>query len=137
MANNKKTNQDGKIKVLEDPQLHTNFSFNLDACVVQGSRRDRDSTPTGPGIVERVWITSRPPRLGHGVTPTVSARRAYVMLTHIQGQTIDTGDMVCKKVCTVGGGGGAGVPENPVNTAAVQNPSRQSATCASRGPTCD
>lgn len=84
----------------EDPQTHTDFSYNLDACVVQGSRRDRDTAAGGPGVVERVWVTSRPPKLGRGVEPTVSARRAYVMLTHVQGQQIDTGELVCKKVCT-------------------------------------
>lgn len=88
---------------MEDPMTHTNFSCNLDACVVQASRYDRDSTPAGPAVVEHVWIMSRPPKLGRGVEPTVSARRTYVMLTHIQGQTIDTGDVVCKRVCTTGG----------------------------------
>lgn len=129
MVNSKKTNPGGKDVSLKDPQLHTNFSYNLDACVVQGSRNDRDSTPTGPGVVERVWITSRPPKLGYGVTPTVSARRAYVILTHIQGQTIDTDDL-CKKGNTEGTG-------SSTNTAPAQNPNRQASTCASRGPTCD
>ncbi|VVC26670.1 Hypothetical protein CINCED_3A020490 [Cinara cedri] len=133
MASTKKPNP-SKTKTLEDPQLHKNFSYNLDACIVQGSRNDRDTTPTGPGVVERVWITNRPPRLGHGVMPTVSARRAYVMLTHIQGQTIDTGDMVCKKVCTSGGASGQ---DNPINTAANPSTTKQASACASRGPTCD
>lgn len=88
-----------------DEQTNTEFSNNLSACVVQASRHDRKVAPTGPGVVERVWIMSRPPRLGRGVEPTVTSRRAYVMLSHIQGQTIDEGELVCKKVCTVSGGG--------------------------------
>jgi len=119
---------------MEDPQVHTNFSYNLDACVVQGSRDDRDATKTGPGVVERVWITSRPPRLGRGVEPTVTARRAYVMLSHIQGQMIDTGELVCKRVCTASGGGGQ--EDDAVNVAAAKNPNRQSTACNARGGTC-
>lgn len=110
------------LAAMEDPQLNTNFTYNLDSCVVQGSRGDRDMMCTGQGVVERVWITSRPPRLGRGVEPTVSARRTYVVLTHVQGQMIDTGEMVCKKVCTIGSGGN----EDAVNTAAAPNPNRQS-----------
>lgn len=116
---------------LEDPQLNTNFTYNLDSCVVQASRDDRDTTPSGQGVVERVWITSRPPRLGHGVEPTVSARRTYVMLTHVQGQMIDTGEMVCKKVCTMGGG-----KDDAVNTASAANPNKQASQCP-RGQPCD
>lgn len=105
---------------LEDPQLNTDFTYNLDSCVVQGSRNDRDTTATGQAVVERVWITSRPPRLGKGVEPTVTARRAYVMLTHVQGQMIDTGEMICKKVCTIGG------KEDKTNKAGAANSNKQS-----------
>jgi len=115
---------------LEDPQLNTDFTYNLDSCVVQGSREERDTTATGQGVVERVWITSRPPRLGHGVEPTVTARRTYVMLTHVQGQMIDTGEIICKKVCTIGG------KEDSVNTAAAANPNKQASSCP-RGQPCD
>lgn len=115
-------------KLLEDPQMNTDFTFNLDECLVQASRCDREAMPTPPGVVERVWVTCRPPRLGHGVEPTVSARRAYVMLTHIQGQMIDTGELVCKKVCK---------PANEaVNISASKNPNKQNAGCASRGGIC-
>lgn len=89
-------------------QTNEDFSENLSACVVQASREDRNVAPTGPGAVERVWIMSRPPRLGRGIEPTVTSRRAYVILTHIQGQMIDEGELVCKKVCAVSGGGGGG-----------------------------
>ncbi|CAI6372549.1 unnamed protein product [Macrosiphum euphorbiae] len=34
---------------LDDPQLNTDFTYNFDSCVVQGSREDRDTTPTGQG----------------------------------------------------------------------------------------
>lgn len=91
---------------VDDEWTNTDFSDNLSACVVQASRQDRTAAHTGPGAVERVWIMSRPPRLGRGVEPTVTSRRAYVMLSHIQGQMIDEGELVCKKVCTVSGGGG-------------------------------
>ncbi|CAI6376217.1 unnamed protein product [Macrosiphum euphorbiae] len=117
---------------LDDPQLNTDFTYNLDSCVVQGSREDRDTTPTGQGVVERVWITSRPPRLSPGVEPTVTARRTYVMavmLTHVQGQMIDYGETICKKVCTGG-------KEVSVNTATAANPNKQ-ASSSPRGQQCD
>lgn len=128
-------NKSKGVSALEDPQTHTDFSYNLDACIVQGSRSDRDETPSGQAVVERVWITSRPPALGHGVQPTVTARRAYVMLSHVQGQMIDAGELVCKRVCDVTGGGGR--PNDAVNTAAAKNPNRQAVVCAARGGKCD
>lgn len=117
-------------KIMADPQTHTDFSFDLNACVVQGSRDDRDEITSGPGVVEHVWIMSRPPRLGRGVEPTVSARRAHVMLTHVQGQMIDTGEIVCKKVCTLAGA--SDDKGSMVNTAQI----RKKETC-NRGQTCE
>lgn len=116
-----------KHHMINDAQVHKNFSYNLDACVVQGSREDMDSTPTGQGVVEQVWVMSRPPRLGRGVEPTVSARRAYVMLTHVQGQMIDAGELVCKKVCTMN-------PPPKEGTAPIVE--RQYTSCAPRGQDC-
>jgi len=85
--------------VLDDPQTHTDFTANLDACVAQGTRDDMDATASGQAAVERVWIMSRPPGLGRGARPTVTARRAYVVLRHVQGQTVDPGEPVCETVC--------------------------------------
>lgn len=99
MAEDKKLACDARTKVVE-PNTNTNFTYNLDTCVVQASRDDRDAAATGPAAVERVWVVSRPPRLGRGVEPTVTARRAYVVLAYVQGQTIDDGQLVCKRVCT-------------------------------------
>lgn len=123
--------EDETKAAMVDPQMHTDFSYDLSACVVQGSRDDRDEIATGPGVVEHVWIMSRPPRLGRGVEPTVSARRAHVMLTHVQGQMIDTGEMVCKKVCTL-----AGAADD--NKGSMVNPAqiRKTETCG-RGQACE
>lgn len=124
----KKSGSEKKRLKTTDLQLHKNFSYNLDSCVVQGSREDMDSTSTGQGVVEQVWIMSRPPKLGRGVEPTVTARRAYVMLTHIQGQMIDAGELVCKKVCTIVPPAQEGLP--PVIE-------RQYTSCASRNKGCE
>lgn len=123
-ADKKRAAADGKKKrsVMEDPQTHTDFSFNLDSCVVQGSRDDVDATPTDQGVVERVWIMSRPPGLVRGVQPTVTARRAYVMLKHVQGETMETCDLVCKKACTTYAG-----------TRGEDADNQQAAACSARG----
>lgn len=95
---------DGKKKRPEPEAARTNrnFTYNLDSCVVQGTRDDMDAIPdSGQAVVEHVWMMSRPPRLGRGVEPTVTARGAHVMLGHVQRQTIDTGDLICKRVCRV------------------------------------
>ncbi|XP_050527852.1 uncharacterized protein LOC126897946, partial [Daktulosphaira vitifoliae] len=119
---------------IQDPQTHNDFSFNLDACIVQATKADREAAKSPPGVVERAWIMSRPPTIGRGVEPTVTARRAYVMQTHVQGQMIDTGELVCKKVCNIGGA--TGQNKDQVNLSNVKNPNRQSAACGG-GSTCD
>jgi len=90
-----------KHPALEASRSNKNFTCNLDSCVVQGTREDMDSVQTGQGVVEHVWMMCRPPKLGRGVEPTVTARGAYVMLNHVQEQMIDTGDLICKRTCRV------------------------------------
>lgn len=119
MADNKKRACNAPSEAVA-PDTNADFTYNLDTCVVQASRDDRDAAATGPAAVERVWVVSRPPRLGRGVEPTVTARRAYVVLAYVQGRVIDDGEMVCKRVCTAAkpgqeddgrGGGGADCTE--------------------------
>lgn len=119
-----KTADDGaksRHLVAEGTRTHKNFTCNLDACVVQGTRDDMDSMPNGQSVVEHVWMMSRPPKLGRGVEPTVTARGAHVMLNHVQGQMIDTGDLICKRVCRVIGS--TDQDKDEINAAAAKNPS--------------